>query len=101
VAIGTELLQELLASGRCGRILCVEGRLPALISKVVIEYLVDFEHLAGFLAAGRVDDIFCARSTPFARAGPVAGFQRVDFEQVLKFGALFCTVDYGNIALSH
>ena len=36
----------------------MEGRLPALISEVVIEYLVDFEHMAGFLAAGRVDDIF-------------------------------------------
>ena len=87
-AVGTELLQELIVSGRYGRILCVGRRLPELVSEVVIGHLVDFEHLEDFLPEGRVDDVFCALGTTLERAGSVAAFKRVDFEYALKVGEL-------------
>ena len=87
-AIGSALLQELMASERYERIHCVGRRLPELVSEAVVGHVVDFEQLEHFSLVERVDDVFCALGTTLKVAGSVAAFRRVDFDAVLKVGAL-------------
>ncbi len=87
-AIGAELLKELLTSERYDRILCLGRRLPELVSEQVVGYVVDFEHLEDFSPEEPIEDVFCALGTTLKVAGSVEAFKRVDFDAVLKVGAL-------------
>ncbi len=87
-AIGSELLQALLASDRYGRILCVGRRLPEIEREPFVGHVVDFAQLEDFSPEGSIDDVFCALGTTLQTAGSADAFRRVDFEYVLKVGAL-------------
>jgi uncharacterized protein YbjT (DUF2867 family) len=87
-AIGSELLQALLASEHYGQIHCVGRRLPQIEHEGLEGHLVDFEQLQDFSPEGAIDDVFCALGTTLQAAGSAGAFRRVDFDYVLKVGAL-------------
>jgi uncharacterized protein YbjT (DUF2867 family) len=87
-AIGSELLQALLASDRYERILCLGRRLPQIEHARIVGRVVDFEQLEEFSPVERIDDVFCALGTTLKAAGSADAFKRVDFDTVLKMGAL-------------
>ena len=87
-AIGSELLKELLASGRYDRIHSVGRRLLKLNCDQIVEHVVDFERLAGWSLEESVDDVFCAIGTTLQAAGSAEAFRRVDCDIVMQVGAL-------------
>lgn len=87
-AIGSELLQELLDSDRYGRILCVGRRLPLIEHERLVGQVVDLAQLEDFSPEGTIDDVFCALGTTLQAAGSADAFRQVDFDTVLKVGAL-------------
>ena len=87
-AIGSELLQELLASDRYERILSLGRRLPLIEHADLVGHVVDFDRLQDFTPEAPMDDVFCALGTTLQAAGSAEALRRVDCDTVLKVGAL-------------
>ena len=87
-AIGSELFNELLATGRYDRIHSVGRRLLGLDEEQIVEHVVDFECLADWPLKEPVDDVFCAIGTTLEMAGSPEAFRRIDYELVLEVGGL-------------
>lgn len=81
--VGSELLQQILQTGRYRRVLALTRRDFPLTHPNLDKLSADFLHPEHALAGQQPDDIFCCLGTTMAKAGTKEKFHEVDFKYPL------------------
>lgn len=84
--IGTELVRQLLADERFGKVIVWVRTELSIIHPNLQQSIIDFDNIGSLSAMQGVDCAFCALGTTIHNAGSQAAQYKIDYEYVVRFG---------------
>lgn len=86
--VGKELLHILLASDTYEKVIIFVRKSLALDNEKLTEFVIDFDELASYEEAHKVDDVFCCLGTTIKKAGSEEAFKLVDYTYPVEIAQL-------------